>query len=73
MNNNLIIIAVILLFGVITIVFLIRDSYKKFAKTEKAEMARIDLVIAKNKSKFDFMDRVKPGEINLKRKYKGGK
>jgi len=68
MNNHLIIIAVILLFGIVAIVFWIRDSYKKSAKAEKAEMTRIDLVIAKNKNRFDCMDRAKPGEIDLKRK-----
>jgi len=72
MNNNLIIIAVILLFGVVTIVFLIRDSYKKFAKAEKARQARIDLRVKESRYTIDVMDRVKPGEIDLKRKYKGG-
>jgi len=70
MNNYLIIIAVILLFGVVTIVFvfLIRDSYKKFAKAEKARQARIDLRVKESRHKIDVMDQVKPGEIDLKRK-----
>ena len=68
MNNNLIIIAVILLFGVIIIVFLIRDSYKKFAKTEKARQARIDLRVKESRHTIDVIDRVKPGEIELDRK-----
>ena len=68
MNNYLIIIAVILLFGVVTIVFLIRDNYKKFAKAEKARQARIDLRVKESRHKIDVMDRAKPGEIELDRK-----
>jgi len=50
------------------VVFLIRDSYKKFAKAEKARQARIDLRVKESRHKIDVMDRVKPGEIKLDRK-----
>ena len=64
-------IAVILLFGVVIFVFLIRDSNKKLAKANKAKQAEIDLRVKESRHKIDVMDRVKPGEIDLKRK-KGG-
>ena len=68
MNNYLIIIAVILLFGVVAFVFLIRDNNKKFYKAEKARQVEIDLRVKESRHTIDVMDRVKPGEIKLDRK-----
>jgi len=61
MNNNLIIISVILLSGVFAILWKLRDNRKKERKFRKAV------------NRIDILDRVKPGEIDLKRKQKGGK
>ncbi|MBA7515714.1 hypothetical protein ES705_07757 [subsurface metagenome] len=62
------IIILAILAGIIAFVFLIRDSYNKFAKAEKARQARIDLRVKESRHKIDVMDRVKPGEIELDRK-----
>lgn len=61
------IIILVILAG-IAVVFYIRNDYKKFAKAEKARQARIDLRVKESRHKIDVMDRVKPGEIDLKRK-----